>query len=322
MIYRRFPRGPRAAVPDSCEGVPNVTDSRGQVRPPDGPGADDPAAAPGATSRAGRDLPAAIGVGVGLGALVICALLFWPPGWVVLVAIAVAAATGEVAGQLRRAGYDVPVISLLLGGQLMIWLTLPYGMGGIGAGFAATALVTLVWRLFSAGLSNAPQNYIRDSGAALLVAAWIPTFGAIGALMVQEDHGGAPAAVFVLMIGVVCSDVGGYAAGVLFGAHPMVPAISPKKSWEGLAGSLVTGMIGGALTVWLIAGEAWWIGVLLGALIVVVGTLGDLIESQFKRDLGIKDMSTLLPGHGGMMDRIDSALAATLPVWLILVFWV
>jgi phosphatidate cytidylyltransferase len=117
------------------------------------------------------------------------------------------------------------------------------------------------------------------------------------------------------MICVVASDVGGYTAGVLAGKHPMAPTISPKKSWEGFAGSLVTGMVAGALGVVFLLHGPWWAGVLTGALLVVSATLGDLIESLMKRDIGIKDMGTLLPGHGGLLDRLDSLLPTALVAW-------
>ena len=133
--------------------------------------------------------------------------------------------------------------------------------------------------------------------------------------MVLQDNGAGRILVFV--IGVVCSDVGGYIAGVLFGKHPMAPAISPKKSWEGLVGSLIFCVIGCLLTVTLILEANSMIGVLLGVVLVVTGTLGDLIESQVKRDLRIKDMGSLLPGHGGIMDRLDSLLPSAFVAWLV-----
>jgi phosphatidate cytidylyltransferase len=134
--------------------------------------------------------------------------------------------------------------------------------------------------------------------------------------MVLEDNGAAK--VFTLMIVVVCSDVGGYLFGVSFGKHPMAPAISPKKSWEGMVGSLIFGVAGSILTVMFVVDAQWWIGLILGPVLVICATLGDLVESQVKRDLGIKDMGTLLPGHGGIMDRLDSLLPSAFVVWAIL----
>ena len=120
------------------------------------------------------------------------------------------------------------------------------------------------------------------------------------------------------MLGVVFSDIGGYTAGVLFGKHRMVPAISPKKSWEGFAGSLVCGTTAAVLAVVLLLHKPAWVGVPLGVMLVITATLGDLVESQVKRDLGIKDMGTLLPGHGGLMDRIDGVLPSAVATWIVL----
>ncbi|OKH67644.1 phosphatidate cytidylyltransferase [Mycobacterium sp. SWH-M5] len=267
-------------------------------------------------SRAGRDLPAAIGVGVGLGGGVIAILLFAPLVWVGVVAVAMAVATHEVVRRLRTGGFSIPVLPLLIGGQAMVWLTLPFGPAGALGGFGGTVVLCLIWRLLSGGLSAAPDNYLRDVSVTVFLAAWIPLFGAFGALLIYPDDGAGR--VFCLMLGVVASDVGGYTAGVLFGKHPMVPAISPKKSWEGLAGSLVLGIVVSVLAVTFLLDKPAWVGVPLGIMLVIIGTLGDLVESQVKRDLGIKDMGTLLPGHGGLMDRIDSVLPSAVATWIVL----
>jgi len=124
------------------------------------------------------------------------------------------------------------------------------------------------------------------------------------------------------LIVVVCSDTGGYAAGVLFGKHPMAPSISPKKSWEGFAGSMLAGAIGGTLSVMLLLHAHWWVGLPYGLALVVCATGGDLVESLIKRDLGIKDMGNLLPGHGGLMDRLDSLLPTAVAAWLLLTAFV
>jgi len=267
-------------------------------------------------SRAGRNLPAAIGVGVGLGGGVIAILLFAPLVWVGVVAAAMAVATHEVVRRLRTGGFSIPVVPLLIGGQAMVWLTLPFGPAGALGGFGATVVLCLIWRLLSGGLTAAPVNYLRDVSVTVFLAAWIPLFGAFGALLIYPDDGAGR--VFCLMLGVVASDVGGYTAGVLFGKHPMVPAISPKKSWEGLAGSLVLGIVVSVLAVTFLLDKPAWVGVPLGIMLVITGTLGDLVESQVKRDLGIKDMGTLLPGHGGLMDRIDSVLPSAVATWIVL----
>ncbi len=276
----------------------------------------DSASPPANTSKAGRNLPAAVAVSLLLGGMVIGTLIFAPRGWVVILSVAMAIATHEVVKRLREAGYSIPLIPLLVGGQAMIWLTWPFGAAGALGGYGGTVLVCLIWRLLSQGLQSQPVNYLRDVAVTIFLATWIPLFAAFGALLVYPEDGGAR--VFAFMVTVAFSDIGGYAAGVLFGKHRMVPAISPKKSWEGLAGSLVCGTLAAVLAVAFLMHKPWWVGVPLGIMLVITATLGDLVESQFKRDLGIKDMGTLLPGHGGLMDRIDGALPSAVATWIVL----
>lgn len=268
------------------------------------------------TSKAGRDLPAAIGVGVLLGGGVIAVLLLAPRVWFGVVAVALAIATWEVCKRLREGGYRVAEIPLQLGTQAIIWSTWPWGMTGALVSLAITGLAIMVYKLFAQGLTTPPENYTRDVAMSLLVLIWLPLMGAFAVDLVQQDQGAQR--VFTMMIVVVCSDVGGYTAGVLFGKHPMAPAISPKKSWEGLGGSLVAGTVGAVCCAQWMLETHWWVGLVLGPVLVIVAATGDLVESQIKRDLNIKDMGTLLPGHGGIMDRIDSILPSTLVTWGIL----
>jgi phosphatidate cytidylyltransferase len=275
-------------------------------------------------SRAGRNLPAAIAVGGAIGCTIIAILLTDRYLWVPLVAAAIAMASHEVVRRLREAGYVVPVIPLLVGGQAMVWLTWPFHLKGALAGFGATAVVCMFWRLWlkgtpaphDSGDADSSSNFLRDVAATVFLAAWVPLFASFSVLLVYPRDGSGQ--VFCLMIGVVASDVGGYAVGVLFGKHPMVPSISPKKSWEGLGGSLLFGVTATALTAVLLAHKPIWVGVLLGFTVVATATLGDLVESQIKRDLGIKDMGRILPGHGGLMDRLDGALPSAVATWIVL----
>ncbi len=268
------------------------------------------------TSRAGRNLPAAIAVGVLLGAMAIGVLLFAPYGWFGVLAVAIPLATHEVTRRLRESGYGIPIVALLVGGQAILWLSWPYGPAGALGGYAGTIVVCLVWRLVGHGLSHPPANYLRDISATVFLATWIPLFATFSALLIRQDHGGGR--VFALIATVVFADIGGYTAGVLFGKHLMVPAISPKKSWEGFGGSLLFGITASVLSVMFLLDKPWWVGVPLGLLLVITGVLGDLVESQVKRDLGIKDMGTLLPGHGGLMDRIDAMLPSAVAAWIVL----
>lgn len=274
----------------------------------------------GAKSRAGRNLPAAIGVGVVLAALIIFSLLYQKEIWVGIISVFLGIAMWEVTKRLRQADISVPFVPLLVGGQAMIWLTWPWGTAGSLGAFAATVVVCMIWRLVGHGLNQQPVNYLRDVAITVFVAAWVPLFASFGALLVYPKNGAEQ--VFCLMLGVTFSDIGGYAAGVLFGKHPMAPAISPKKSWEGLAGSLLVGTTASTLAVTFLLGHHWIVGIALGIMLVITGTLGDLVESQVKRDLGIKDMGTLLPGHGGIMDRLDSLLPSAVATWIVLTLFI
>ncbi|WP_243792874.1 phosphatidate cytidylyltransferase [Saccharopolyspora gloriosae] len=269
---------------------------------------------PSRPSRAGRDLRAAIAVGVVLGAAIILSLLMLRHLFIGIVAVAAAVSTVELAGALRRgADIKVSLLPVLVGGQLMIWLSWPFGLRGLLVAFTITTLSCLAWR-FRLGV----DGYLRDVTASVFTAAYVPMFASFAAMLVVPEDGAFRALCF--MIGVVASDTGGYAFGVLLGRHPMAPLISPKKSWEGFAGSMLTGTVGGALSVTLLLEGQWWQGALFGAALVCSATLGDLMESVIKRDLGIKDMGNLLPGHGGLMDRMDSLLPSAVVAWMML-FW-
>jgi phosphatidate cytidylyltransferase len=262
-------------------------------------------------SRAGRDLRSAILVGVGLGAVIIVSLLTVRQTFIGIVAAAAAVSTWELANAFRKGGINVALWPVLIGGQAMIWLSWPLERSGMMTAFVVTVLVCMIWR-FRGG----SDGYLRDLSASVFTVAYVPLFASFAAMLVVPEDGAGRA--FAFLIGVVLSDVGGYAAGVFLGKHPMAPTISPKKSWEGFAGSLVAGMAGGAITVTTLLDGQWWHGVLFGAALVVTATAGDLVESLIKRDLGIKDMGTLLPGHGGLMDRMDSLLPSAVASWLLL----
>ena len=269
-----------------------------------------PADNPRAT-RAGRNLWAAIAVGLLLGAGILVALFTVRQVFIGIVAVSVAVSSWELAATLRRAGTRIALPPVLLGGQAMVWLSWPFGRDGLLVAFMITVLVCLVWRA-----AQGAAGYVRDVSASVLTTVYLPGFAAFATLLVVPADGAART--LCLMLAAVASDIGGYAAGVLRGRHPMAPSISPNKSWEGFIGSLVAGTAAGALTLTYLLGGQLWQGVLFGAAIVVTATGGDLIESLIKRDLGVKDMGSLLPGHGGVLDRVD-ALLPVLPAALALV---
>jgi phosphatidate cytidylyltransferase len=251
-------------------------------------------------------------VGVGLGALVLGSLFTVRQVFIGIVAIAVAISIYELAGALKRsAGIRVALLPVLVGGQAMAWLAWPYERAGMLTAFVVTMLVCLIWRL-----KDGADGYLRDVTASIFTVAYVAMFASFAVMLVVPEDGAFR--VICFLVGVVLSDTGGYAAGVFFGKHPMAPTISPKKSWEGFAGSMVAGMVGGALSLTLLVDGQWWQGVLFGAALVISSTTGDLVESLIKRDLGIKDMGTLLPGHGGLMDRMDSLLPSAVVAWLLL----
>ena len=259
----------------------------------------------------GRNLPAAIGVGVGLGALVLGTLFAFRFGFVVLLVVVICGAVWELVRAVGNAGAHPPLLPLLAGTVTMDLLAWFRGEGALAVAFLLTALACVVWRL-----ADGPVGYLRDVSTAVFVALYVPLLAGFGVLLAVPDDGARRVVTFIATV--VCSDVGGYAAGVVLGRHPMAPTVSPAKSWEGFAGSTVACVVGGTALVTLLLHGAWWQGAVFGLAIAVTATLGDLGESMIKRDLGIKDMGSLLPGHGGLMDRLDSLLPAAAVSWLLL----
>jgi phosphatidate cytidylyltransferase len=271
--------------------------------------------------RAGRNLPAAIGVGVGLGAYVILSLLFFKPAFVALVALALVLGSVELyqafSRQLQVTAAIVPIAVgtvAIATGSYLAGMRKPVVFSTTSvllASLALTVIAALIWRM-----PKGSPGFVRDVSASLAIIAYVPLLGSFTALMLAGENGGSRVVAFLLIV--VMNDVGGYVAGVLFGKHQMAPKISPKKSWEGFVGSVVFGIAAGVLMAVYGLHVQFWVGILLGVSLVAVGTCGDLIESMIKRDLGIKDMSSFLPGHGGVMDRLDSLLLAAPVAWLIM----
>ena len=261
--------------------------------------------------RAGRNLPVAIAIGLALGALVTVPL-FSPYRWafVVVLVLAMGVGTTEVVKALRTLGAQPPLVPLLVGGAAMVVLAYREGSEALFVALILTVLSCLVWRL-----ADPAEGYLRDVAASTFTAVYVPFLMGFAALMTVPPDG--PRRVTAYIATVVCSDVGGYAAGVLFGKHPMAPSISPKKSWEGFAGSVLACALAGGIFFVTLFDASPLLGVLFGLAVVCTATLGDLGESMVKRDIGIKDMGTLLPGHGGLMDRLDSLLP-TAPVAFLL----
>lgn len=264
-----------------------------------------------AHGRAGRDLKAATVVGIVLAGLVGGSLLVWKPAFVILVAAAAVVAVWELGHALGERGVRVPLVPVVLGAVLMVVTAYLGGMGSLVVSLGLTVVAVLVWRL-----GERSSGYLRDVTAGLFVAMYVPFLAGFAMVMLRPEDG--PWRVITVILVVIASDVGGYLAGVALGRHRMAPTISPKKSWEGFAGSVVlASAVGAGAVVFLLDGD-WWAGLVLGLAGMAAATLGDLGESLIKRDLGLKDMSSLLPGHGGMMDRLDSLLPAMPVAWIVL----
>jgi phosphatidate cytidylyltransferase len=265
--------------------------------------------------RAGRNLPAAIGVGVGLGGLAVLTLFTVKATFLLYMGIALAVALAELTTALAKRDINLPVIPVAAGGAAVItcayWLGPRYALVALGL----TVIAILAWRLFGGA-----SGYVKDTTAGIFATAYLPFMGAFVAAMLVPADG--PRRVLTFVILTICSDIGGYFAGITAGRHPMAPAISPKKTWEGFAGSAAACLIAGWLCVTLLLHGHPWQGVLTGAAVVLAATLGDLVESMIKRDLDIKDMGTLLPGHGGILERLDSLLVAAPVVWFLLYLFI
>jgi phosphatidate cytidylyltransferase len=259
--------------------------------------------------RTGRDLILAILIGLAIGAVVVASLIFdkWP---FAIFAMAVAVlGMFEFARALQATGRRVDIIPQLAGGALVMlsavfldlwlhWVAL----------FVAVALV-IVWRLLAQMAARDGRVYaavVEDVLIAGFIQIYVPFMASLALILLRQD--GGEWWVLAFLIVAIASDTGAYAAGLAFGRHPMAPRISPKKTWEGFAGAAAASIIAGVLLAWLLLGLPWWSGIILGVVILGTATAGDLGESMVKRDLGIKDMSSWLPGHGGVLDRLDSIL--------------
>jgi len=275
------------------------------------PAEETPAEALKKTSRAGRNLPASIAVGVALIAMVILSLVLVKEVFIAVVAVALGIGLFELARAFSTARIHLPVLPVITGGTIMLVGGYYGSMETAAVAMALTVIGTMVWRL-----TEGADGFVRDVSAGVFSLSYLYLMGTFVLLMLKEDDG--PWRIVAFIVATIASDIGGYVAGVLFGKHPMAPTISPKKSWEGFTGSLIFGVATGILTVTYALDGTWWVGIVLGVAGVVFATLGDLSESLIKRDLGIKDMGDLLPGHGGLMDRLDSLIAVAPIAWLIL----
>jgi phosphatidate cytidylyltransferase len=251
-------------------------------------------------------------VGVALAALVLGTIYTVKELFVALVVVVLAIAAHELTTVLRSAGVQVPLVPLVAGSTVMLVAAYSSGVDALAAGYALTLTAVALARL-----PGPADGLWRDVVTGMLVVTYLPLLASFAMVMLAASDG--PDRIVVFILAVVMSDIGGYTAGVLFGKHKMAPRVSPKKSWEGFAGSVVGGSVATVLSVQILLDGTWWQGLLIGAVAVLTATVGDLTESLFKRDLGVKDMGRLLPEHGGIMDRLDSLLPSAPVVALLLI---
>jgi phosphatidate cytidylyltransferase len=266
------------------------------------------------SSRAGRNLRAAIAVGLLLGGLALVTLFTIKVIFLIYVAAVIALGLWELTRVLEVRGIRLPLVPVAAGGAVMLGLAYYSGERPLVAALAVTAIAVLAWRM-----AGGSAGYLRDVTAGMFTLVYLPLMASFVGLMLAAPDGSRRVLAWLVLT--VCSDIGGYLVGSLLGRHPMAAVISPHKTWEGFAGSALACVVAGVLLLLLLLHGAWWQGVVLGVVAVGAATLGDLSESMIKRDLQIKDMGTVLPGHGGVLDRIDSLLITAPAVWLLLVIF-
>jgi len=266
-------------------------------------------------SKAGRNLRAAIAIGVGLGGIAAASLFVAKVAFVVFVVVVMMAAVRELGQAMRGRAVAIPEIPLVVGAGAVLVAAYVGGTEKLVVAILLLVVAAVGWGAVADGLDK-----LAGIAAGVFVACYVALLGGFAVLLVVPADG--PRRVVAFVVAVVCSDTGGYAVGVFLGKHPMAPSVSPKKSWEGFAGSAATCALSGGLLFPLTLHATWWQGVLFGLAVVVTATIGDLSESLIKRDLGIKDMGKLLPGHGGILDRVVSFLLTAPVAWALLTLWV
>ena len=258
--------------------------------------------------RAGRNLPLATAVGVALFAALTLSLIYEPLFFAILAAVIMVLAVKELSdaliGELPLRVRQVLIVSA----PAIVMAAYLGGPEWLLGTFTTTVIALLISRLF-----YEQEQYVSNVSRAVFVTTYAPFLASFAVMLAAEPNGDRK--VFALVLLTIGADIGGYFAGVAFGKHPLAPKISPKKTWEGSIGAILVQITIGAALWQLLFQESWWKGAVVGAIMTVTATFGDLIESMIKRDIGIKDMSTILPGHGGIMDRLDSLMVNAAVAW-------
>jgi phosphatidate cytidylyltransferase len=273
-------------------------------------------------ARTGRNLILAILIGLGFGLLMLFSLIFVKELFMVVVVAAAGFAALELTQAFRGAGRLVPRVPTVIAAVAIVPASYYFHSGGQLVSLAAGILFVWIWRLIEEAARPAKvggTQLLRDLGSGALVQLYVVLLASFAVLLLAE--GGGEWWVLAFIVLVIAVDTGAYVSGLSFGRHPMAPTISPKKTWEGFAGAALISMVAGILLAIFMLGEPWWFGIFFGLVVLLTATVGDLAESLIKRDLGIKDMSSWLPGHGGFLDRLDSILPSAAAAYaLFLIF--
>jgi phosphatidate cytidylyltransferase len=258
--------------------------------------------------RAGRKLLPSIAVSLLLLGLIFGTINTAPILFFVFIWIVIMIGIREITAAYRKGGIELPDYVLMIAATVLLVAT----WSGYTQGLAVSAGLTIPI-LMCALLVISQKDFIKRSTSAVFITFYLAVLG--GFILLLANHEDGAIRIFALVVLIACNDTFAYFAGVLIGKHKLAPSISPKKSWEGLIGGAIAAVIGGSLIFNSLFETVWYVGALIGLLAVITATCGDLIESAIKRDLAIKDMSNLLPGHGGIVDRLDSALFTAPAVW-------
>jgi phosphatidate cytidylyltransferase len=260
-------------------------------------------------ARTGRNLILAILIGLAFGGALLLSLLVIKELFMLFAVLIAAFASYELSQALRKGDYLVPRIPTVVVAVLAVPIAYYGGAGGQLLAVLGGMLVVSLWRVAEQAMPARRRpgtRLVRDLAAGVFVQAYVTFLATFAVVLTAADGGQLWTLAFIIVA--VAADTGAYAFGLMLGKHPMAPVISPKKTWEGFAGGAATSIVAGVLLSTLMLGNTWWFGLIFGVLIFLTATLGDLVESLVKRDIGIKDMSSWLPGHGGFLDRLDSIL--------------
>jgi len=280
-----------------------------------------------AETKTSRSLSQSVIFGLILGFTFLGSVLFIKELFVALIALACAAGAWELSTALRQKNWYVPRIPVTAGSALVMPLAYIGGELWQWLGVLAIVAALMLWRGVQLVLSHASfkrsfSEIIRDFSAAAFVVIYLPLTMSFAALLIREPaHDEVVDGKFwiiTVVVSVILIDSSAYLFGRKLGKHPMLPKVSPKKSWEGFGVSVLFALASAiGLTVWLLE-LPWWFGALIAGVVLLSAVLGDFAESLIKRDLGVKDMSSWIPGHGGVMDRLDSMLPSALSGYLLM----